>query len=154
MGAAAVSGHPGIMPRLSHPAVQLAAALRPLRLLLVDDSPKVLAALRLVLADQEGLEVTATAGSAEEGLETALATRPDVVLLDVRMPGMGGLAAVPAFKRGAPLPLVVLLSLHEDITLRREAEWAGADGLLAKTDVDGDLLREVLEQLTQGRQGK
>src|SRR4051812_36116642 len=68
-----------------------------LRLLMIDDSPKVLAVLRCLLSEQPGLVVVGTASSAEPGLEVARMLRPDVVLLDVRMPGMGGLAAVPLF---------------------------------------------------------
>jgi two-component system nitrate/nitrite response regulator NarL len=149
MGRGAGPAHPWLMPRLAHTALPGIDA-RPLRLLLVDDSPKVLAVLRCMLAEPPGLLVIGTAVSAEQGLETARVIEPDVVLLDVRMPGMGGLAAVPLFKQQQhPPPLVVLLTLNEDIGLRREAERAGADALLAKTEVDGERVRRLLWTLSR-----
>jgi DNA-binding NarL/FixJ family response regulator len=144
MGGGAAQRHAVAMPWLARIALDPDG---PLRLLVVDDSPKVLAVLRALLAEEAGLVVAATASSAEEGLLAAQRVRPDVVLLDVRMPGMGGLAAVPFFKRGARPPLVVMLSLQDDIALRREAERAGADALLAKTDVDGERVRLLIAEL-------
>jgi DNA-binding NarL/FixJ family response regulator len=120
---------------------------RPVRVLIVDDSPSVLAVLHSTLADQPGLVVTATASSAEEGLRTAPCALPDLVLLDLRMPGMGGLAAVPHFKDSARPPLVVLMSLHDDLSLRRAVEQSGADGFMAKPDVSGERLRRLIEEL-------
>jgi DNA-binding NarL/FixJ family response regulator len=120
---------------------------RPLRLLMIDDSPKVLAVLRCLLAEQRGVVVVGSASSAEPGLEVARTLRPDVVLLDVRMPGMGGLAAVPLFKRLLPPPIVVLMTMYADIAVHREAERAGADSLVAKTDVDAERLLALLAAL-------
>jgi DNA-binding NarL/FixJ family response regulator len=125
--------------------------LRPVRVLVVDDSPKVLAVVRAMLADLPGLVVAATAASAEEGLEAAPCARPDVVLLDVRMPGMGGLAAVPLFKQIDRPPLVVLLSLHADLALRREAERSGADAIMSKTELDGQGLAHLIDDLLERR---
>jgi DNA-binding NarL/FixJ family response regulator len=122
---------------------------RPIRVLLVDDSPKVLAVLHCLLAEHEGFLVVGTAASAEEGLASMPLVRPDVVLLDVRMPGMGGLAAVPHFKRHQPPPLVLLLTLLEDIGLRREAERAGAEALLSKTELDSARLHRLLVELSE-----
>src|SRR4051794_19127806 len=115
-----------VMPRFAFCALEPRSDPGPLRLLLVDDSPKVLAVLRCLLAEQAGLVVAGSAPSAERGLEAARALRPDAVLLDVRMPGLGGLAAVPLFKRLEPPPLVVLMTMNDDIGVRREAERAGA----------------------------
>jgi DNA-binding NarL/FixJ family response regulator len=135
------------MPRLARCALEPRRDPRPLRLLLVDDSPKVLAVLRCALSEQAGLVVSGTARSAELGVEAAQALRPDAVLLDVRMPGLGGLAAVPLFKRLQPPPLVVLMTMNDDVGVRREAERAGADALLAKAEVDGERLRALLQAL-------
>jgi DNA-binding NarL/FixJ family response regulator len=123
---------------------------RTLRLMIVDDSAKVRAALVIMLADQPGLVVVATASSAEEALRLAPEARVDVVLLDVRMPGMGGLAAVAELKRCQPPPVVLLLSLLDDLSLRRAAERAGADGVLAKTELDAARLREILIDAPRG----
>jgi DNA-binding NarL/FixJ family response regulator len=125
--------------------------LRPVRVLVVDDSPKVLEVVRVMLADLPGLLVAATAASAEEGLDAVPCARPDVVLLDVRMPGMGGLAAVPLFKQADNPPLVVLLSLHADLALRREAERSGADAIVAKTELDGQRLGHLIDELIERR---
>ena len=124
---------------------------RPVRLLVVDDSPKVLAALLWIFADEPDLVVAATALSAESALEAARHSHPDVVLMDVRMPGMGGLAAVRYLKQGEQPPLVLLLSLQDDFALRREAELAGADALLVKTELDGASLRQLIEQFEADR---
>jgi DNA-binding NarL/FixJ family response regulator len=135
------------MHLLAHKPDPDAEPRRPIRLLLVDDSPKVLAALLWVFADEPDLVIAATALTAEEALEAARRTRPDVVLMDVRMPGMGGLAAVPYFKRQEHAPLVILLTLLEDVALHREAELAGADALLVKTELDGRRLLSVIDDL-------
>jgi DNA-binding NarL/FixJ family response regulator len=120
---------------------------RPIRLLLVDDSPKVLAALLWIFADDPDLRIVATALTAEEALEAARRTHPDLVLMDVRMPGMGGVAAVPYFKRQDPPPLVILLSLLDDQALFREARLAGADALLVKTELDGPRIVSIVDEL-------
>jgi DNA-binding NarL/FixJ family response regulator len=135
------------MPPLAESVSEPRSELRPIRLLIVDDSPKVLAVLRCLLAEQPGLVVSGCFASAELALDVARAVRPDAVLLDVRMPGMGGLAAVPHFKRLQPSPVVLLMTMNDDIGVRREAERAGADALMAKTDIEGETLRVVLHAL-------
>ena|SRR5256885_3083131 len=149
MGRGAHVAHPGCMCMQPNFAFRLLGLSRPrpVRVLVVDDSPKVLAALLAVLSDHPDLLVVGFASSAEEALAVGSRARPDVVLLDVRMPGMGGLAAVAHFKRQAWRPLVVLLSLQEDPALRREAHLAGADAFVAKTEVDGDQLIQLLDDL-------
>jgi DNA-binding NarL/FixJ family response regulator len=122
---------------------------RPIRLLLVDDSPKVLAALLWIFADEPDLIIAATALSAEEALDVCRRASPDVVLMDVRMPGMGGLAAVPYLKQREHPPLVLLLSLEDDFALRHEALRVGADALLLKTELDGNVLRRLIDELTR-----
>jgi DNA-binding NarL/FixJ family response regulator len=138
---------------MPHPTLS-AADPQPVRLLVIDDSPNVLAVLRGMLSGHPGLMVAATAASAEEGLEAIPCARPDVVLLDVRMPGMGGLAAVAHFKQGERPPLVLLLSLDDDLALRRAAERSGADALLAKSQLDAGRLRRLIDELDQRRRGR
>ena len=120
---------------------------RPIRLLLVDDSPKVLAALLWVFADEPDLIIAATALSAEDALDVCRRVSPDVVLMDVRMPGMGGLAAVPYMKQSEHPPLVLLLSMEDDLAMHREAIRVGADAFIRKTEIDGNRLRELIDDL-------
>ncbi len=101
------------------------------RVLLVDDEPGFRAQLREVLADY-GVVVAAEAGSGLEGVELACRLRPDVVLMDLRMPGMDGITATRRLAEKLPLCPVVILSAYDDPALWSEAHEAGAYSYLVK----------------------
>ena len=101
------------------------------RVLLVDDDPRLRDALRDLL-DGQGFDVV---GEAEDGAEaTALTDEllPDVVLMDLRMPDLGGIDATRTIKQQHPSVRVIILSAYDDAGLRLHASQAGADGYLIK----------------------
>lgn len=112
---------------------------RPMRVALVDDHPVVREGLRSMLTG-DGVEVVAEAGGGEEAVRVTLAARPDVVLLDMQLPDMEGVAALRRIKRSAPGVAVLVLSMHDDPALVRRALDAGASGYLLKGATRRDLL--------------
>lgn len=112
---------------------------RPMRVALVDDHPVVREGLRSMLTG-DGVAVVAEAGSGEEAVRVTLAARPDVVLLDMQLPDMEGVAALRRIKQSAPGVAVLVLSMHDDPALVRRALDAGASGYLLKGATRRDLL--------------
>src|SRR5579864_9286717 len=86
---------------------------RPLRILIADDHPRIRLALRRDL-EKGGFEVCAEARTGAEAVEAALRERPDLCLLDIQMPGNGGLAATAAIRRSLPTAKVVLITAVPD----------------------------------------
>lgn len=109
------------------------------RVLLVDDERLVCAHLRAVL-EAGGVEVAGEAYDGAEAVELAVRLRPDVVLLDLRMPGVDGLTALDRLVRLSPAPRVVVLTTfdHDEHVLR--ALRSGATGFLLKTTEPADLV--------------
>lgn len=110
--------------------------------LVVDDEPMVCAHLRTILGAADELEVVGTAGDGAEAVEQAVRHRPDVVLLDLRMPGVDGFAALPELV-GLGARVVVLTTFDADEAVLR-ALGAGATGFLLKSTDPADLVRLVL----------
>lgn len=121
-----------------------------IRILLVDDNTVFLKAATKFLNNLAGVEVVARATSAAEGLARAAELMPDLVLMDVVMPGMSGLEAVRLIKQGADSPKTVVLTLHSSEAYRSGARAAGADGFIAKNDFVVEL-PPLLESLFPGR---
>ena len=122
---------------------------RPLRVLLADDHALFRAGLRAELSAYSHVQVVGEASSGHEALELALRSRPDVVLMDITMPGGGGLEALEALKREMPQVHVVMLSVHEDDDSLLGAIRRGADGYLTK-DIEPDELLTMLDKVTRG----
>ena len=105
----------------------------PVRVLLVDDHDVFRHGLARLLAD-EGLTVVAEASGGEAGVRLATELRPDVVLMDLSMPGMSGLEATRAIVAGERPPAVVVLTLSDEQPLMLDALLAGAAGYLLKNE--------------------
>jgi two-component system, response regulator PdtaR len=114
------------------------------RVLVVDDHAMLREALAELL-DQAGFEVVGEAGDGADAVALTGQLEPDVVLMDLRMPGLSGLDAAPLIKEVCPATQVVLLSAFESPALERQAEEAGCFAYLVKGGPPGDL-RLVLDQ--------
>ncbi|MGQ9815429.1 MAG: response regulator, partial [Candidatus Roseilinea sp.] len=100
----------------------------PVRILLVDDHSVLRAGLRLLLNSQPDLNVIGEAGDAREALALAESLQPDLILLDLTMPGLSGIEALPALRRLAPSARILVLTMHDDESYLRQALRKGAAG--------------------------
>jgi DNA-binding NarL/FixJ family response regulator len=114
-----------------------------LHILIADDHGIVRAGLRMLLDRQEGMSVVAEAEDGVGAVEQALASRPDIAILDVAMPRMTGLQAARHIREQAPDVHVLLLSMHDDERYLLEALKAGASGYVLKRAADTDLVDAV-----------
>jgi DNA-binding NarL/FixJ family response regulator len=104
----------------------------PMKVLLVDDSPYFLKAATRFLLGLDAVATIATASNGADAVQAVLRDRPDLVLMDINMPGMSGLAAVRRIKVLQPDLRIVVVSLNESEDFQAAAEAAGADGYIAK----------------------
>jgi DNA-binding NarL/FixJ family response regulator len=114
-----------------------------MRVLIADDHGIVRSGLRLLLERQKDIEVIGEAADGAEARELAVRERPDLAILDVRMPKLTGLQATREIKQQAPEVAVLILSMHDDERYLFEALKAGAAGYVLKTQADTDLLDAV-----------
>jgi len=115
---------------------------RPARVVVVDDDEAVRTVLSHVLAD-EGLEVVGVAGDGAAAVCLAESLRPDAIVLDVRMPGIGGIEAARRIRPIDPDVRLVMLSAYDDPTLQQEAAAAGASVFLVKGCALSELVQAV-----------
>ena len=116
-----------------------------IRLLIVDDQSAVRKGLKLRLAAEPDLSVVGEASDGVAALERAQALHPDIVLMDVEMPGMDGIAAANALREIRPNICVIMLSIHDDARTRSCAEKAGAVAFISKS-VPTDRLLAAIRQ--------
>lgn len=111
--------------------------------LLVDDHPVVVEGLRKVLATAGDIDVTGEAHNAANAIEQARLLSPDVVLLDLRMPGASGVQAVRRMREQSVDAAVIILTSYGDQAYVRQALEAGADGYLLKSTPPEDLIASI-----------
>jgi two-component system response regulator NreC len=116
-----------------------------IRIVVVDDHAVVRAGLRRVLDAEPDIEVVGEAGTARDAVLEARAAKPDVILLDVVMPGESGIEALPKLHREAPEANVLVLSMQDDPRYVREAFAAGASGYVLKEAADSEVVAAVRE---------
>ena len=121
----------------------------PVRVLIADDHALVRAGIRALLEGLDGVTVVAEAGNGNQVLELARTHRPDVVLLDISMPGLGGLEASAQLKQELPEVRVVMLSMHANEEYVLQALRAGATGYMLKDSATSEL-ELALETVMQG----
>jgi DNA-binding NarL/FixJ family response regulator len=112
--------------------------------LLVDDHALVRRGFRRLLEDDASIEVVGEASNGEEAIQLVRELAPQVVVMDAAMPGTGGLAATRAILAGAPEVRILMLSMHSEETLVRQAMDAGARGYILKNALDLDLASAVV----------
>jgi two-component system response regulator NreC len=113
------------------------------RIVLADDHAVVRSGLRLLLDRAEGFEVVAEAGDADAAVRSTLGHKPDVLVLDLNMPGESSLPAIPAIREESPETRVVVLTMQEDPAFAREALQAGASAYVLKEAADEELVQAV-----------
>jgi two-component system invasion response regulator UvrY len=121
-----------------------------IRVFIVDDHAIVRAGLRRLLTESNDIEVVGEVGSAEEALATLGGLAADVVLLDLALPGMSGLEALPLFRRMRPDLRVLALSMYSEEQYALRVFQAGADGFISKGSVVEELL-VALRRVAAGR---
>jgi DNA-binding NarL/FixJ family response regulator len=114
-----------------------------MKILIADDHGIVRSGIRLLLERQPDLQVVAEADDGVEAVEQALATSPDLCVLDVAMPRMTGLQAARQIRAHRPATHVLMLSMHDDERYVFEALEAGASGYVLKREADHELVAAV-----------
>lgn len=110
------------------------------RVLLADDHAVLRSGLRLLLTSQNEYEVVGEASSGTETLSLAEQLQPDLILLDLSMPSLGGLDALPTLRKRAPAAKILILTMHDDLQYLRQALKHGASGYVLKKAADAELL--------------
>lgn len=123
--------------------------MNPTRVLIVDDHAVVREGIRTVLAADPEFAVTGEASNGREAIERVAADRPDVVLLDLSMPVLSGLDAVPLLCRAAPAVRILMLSVYDDAEYIMKAIRTGAHGYVRK-DTSPEELREAIRAVRRG----
>jgi two-component system, NarL family, response regulator NreC len=116
-----------------------------IKIVLVDDHAVVRSGLRLLLDREEDMEVIGEAGNAKDAIFRARALKPDVILLDVVMPGESGIEVLPRLLKESPETKVLVLSMQDDPSYVREAFGAGASGYVLKEAADEEVVSAVRE---------
>jgi two-component system invasion response regulator UvrY len=122
----------------------------PVRVMLVDDHAVVRMGFRLLLEGATDLRVAAEANSGEEAVRNFAEVKPDVVVMDISMPGIGGLEAIDRILAREPQARILVLSAHEDIMHARRVLKAGALGYLTKRSA-AEALIDAIRQVAQGK---
>jgi DNA-binding NarL/FixJ family response regulator len=102
------------------------------RILIVDDVPQVRRELRTLLPLVDDIEIVGEAENGQSAIELAAALQPDVILMDVQLPIVGGITATRSIKQANPACRVIILSIHNDTVVRAQARSAGADDFVDK----------------------
>lgn len=125
-------------------------SVNPIRVMIVDDHAVVRSGLIAFLKAYDDLEMAGSASSGEEAVLCCSAIRPDVILMDLIMPGMDGAAATLAIKKNYPRTKVIILTSFKEIPMVQRAIQAGANGYLLK-DVQTDELAEAIRLVHAGQ---
>jgi two-component system response regulator NreC len=122
-----------------------------MRVIVVDDHAVVRAGIALLVERHDGFDVVGEAGTADDGVSQARRHQPDVILLDLTMPGKSGIEVLPTLREVVPDASVIILSMEDDPSYIRAAFELGAKGYLLKEAANDDLMT-ALEEIAAGRE--
>jgi DNA-binding NarL/FixJ family response regulator len=117
----------------------IGGALKPISILVVDDSVVFLRTVKIFLEQLDYVQVVGTACGGEEGLEKAVALRPDIVLLDLSMPDLGGLEVIPKVRAASAGARIIALTMLDEDGYREVSLAAGAHEFISKATMHTDL---------------
>jgi DNA-binding NarL/FixJ family response regulator len=120
------------------------------RVILADDHVLVRHGLKLILEENSGLEITAEVGDGLELLNILHTVTPDLIILDVSMPNLRGIEAIPEIRRVRPNAKVLMLTMHKEEDYLYQAISAGANGYLLKDDAEKELF-SAIEHIKNGK---
>ncbi|NOH02727.1 MAG: response regulator transcription factor [Chloroflexi bacterium] len=112
-------------------------------IVLADDQPAIRYGLRLRLSLEDDIQIVGAARDGNEALSVVSRLKPDIVIMDLEMPVMDGLAAAKELKSLAPETQVIILTIHDDETSRQKAREAGAAGFVSKHADETVLLNTI-----------
>jgi two-component system response regulator NreC len=125
-------------------------AVKEIQILLADDHNVMRAGLKVLLERQPGFKVISEAADGHQAVEYALATKPDVVVLDIAMPKMSGIEAAQRISAQLPQTAIIILSMHSDEGYVLRSLKSGARGYLLKDSAENDLI-EAIKAVTLGK---
>ncbi|WP_372573104.1 response regulator transcription factor [Ruegeria jejuensis] len=121
----------------------------PIRVLIVDDHPMVAEGIQSILESYDDIAVVGTLNNGQEAVDQALALQPDVILMDLNMPGVGGLSATEILLERAPGMRILILSMHDSSEYISSALSHGAMGYVLK-DVPTDEIKQAIDAVMRG----
>lgn len=123
---------------------------RPIRILVVDDHPILREGVAAILEDRDDMQLVGEARDGAEAIEQFRALQPDVTLMDLQMPGMGGVEAIKAIREEQPNACIVVLTTYDGDVQAVRALKAGAMGYLLKSSLRTEML-DAIQSVSQGR---
>jgi two-component system response regulator NreC len=119
------------------------------RVLIVDDHGLIRAGIRALLSRETEYKIVDEVATSDDAIRAALRHRPDIVLLDLSLPGVGGIEVARRIREKLPETRILVLTVHEDVALLREAMKVGVSGYIVKRALDSELL-SALEAAQRG----
>jgi len=123
---------------------------KPIRIHVVDDQSMIRAGIKSMLTKNPRFQVTGTSGDPRAAIQAIGQELPDVILLDISMPGLSGIDAIPLLRKVHPRVRIVMLTHHEGDTFVEQALKAGADGYLSKDSAPAELVLAI-DSVHQGK---
>ncbi len=121
------------------------------KIIIVDDHAMIREGLKKLLDMEDDLEVIATVGSGQEAIDGAIKLQPDVILMDISMPGISGIDAAKTIKKEAPHCRIIFLTIHDDKAYVNEALKLHPNGYVLK-DADSNVLTDAIRTVYRGGQ--